>query len=425
MSLFASGFSYTLGKLGLWLLIPFLLGFFLGWLLWRCLRGARGASVSSTTTTDLATSRTLVSKHEARIGELQATHAKDSDLITSLRGKVSALESAPPRVVEKLVDRPVEKLVDNPAHMSRISALEAEVAGVALLRSKLSAAESAPPRVVEKLVTVEKIVDRPTIVEKIVDRPTIVEKIVDRPTIVERLVDNPAHLSRIAILEAEAAKVAGLQTQIHSLTSAPPKIVEKIVTVEKIVDRPVEKIVTVEKAFDNPVLLARIAELETEAGTIAGLQSQIHTLSSAPPKVVERTVTVERIVEKSIDNPAHLARIRELEGELVRARALAMPVFDGAQAKLALGVAVKLDDLKVVEGIGPKIEELLHNDGIVTWRQLSQTDPARIRVILDAAGPAYRIAEPATWPQQAGLAADGKWSELKVLMDNLDGGRPA
>ncbi|HBY69766.1 MAG TPA: 50S ribosomal protein L21, partial [Flavobacteriaceae bacterium] len=28
-----------------------------------------------------------------------------------------------------------------------------------------------------------------------------------------------------------------------------------------------------------------------------------------------------------------------------------------------------------------------------------------------------------TWPQQAQLAADGKWDELEKLQDELDGGR--
>jgi predicted flap endonuclease-1-like 5' DNA nuclease len=417
MSVYAN-FTYTLGKLAWWLLLPLLVGMILGYLLRSCMRGGRGA-VSASSSTDLAASRSLVGKHEARIGELQAGHAKDADLIASLRGKITSLESAPAKTVEKIVDRPVEKLVDNPAHLSRISALEAEVAGIALLRSKLSAAESeaakvatlqgqvhtlssAAPQVVEKIVTVEKIVDRPVekivtvekivdrpvekivTVEKIVDRPVekivTVEKIVDRPVdrIVEKLVDNPAHLNRIAALEAEVGQIAGMQARIHAFESAPPRTVEKLVTVEKVIEKPIEKIVTIEK-----------------------------------------------IVEKQIDNPVHLARIRELEAELVRARAAAVPVFDGEKAKLALGSTVKLDDLKVIEGIGPKIEELLHADGIMTWRQLSQTDPARIRGILDAAGPAYRIAEPATWPRQAGLCADGKWAELKVLMDELDGGRPA
>ena len=198
-------------------------------------------------------------------------------------------------------------------------------------------------------------------------------------------------------------------------------------TVEKIVDRPIEKIVTiekiVEKSVDNPANLTRIRELEAQVGEIAGLRSRISSFESAPAKTIEKTITVER----QIDNPVHLARIRELEGELVRLRAAAKPaevVYDAAAARAAFGVAIKQDDLKVVEGIGPKIEGLFHDAGIMTWRQLSQTEPARLKEILDAAGPRYQMHNPATWPTQSGLAADNKWAELKTMTDNLDAGRP-
>ena len=81
------------------------------------------------------------------------------------------------------------------------------------------------------------------------------------------------------------------------------------------------------------------------------------------------------------------------------------------------------DDLKAVEGIGPKIEELLHKAGIKTWRALSETPVGRIQEILDAAGPKYALAVPGTWPKQAGLAADGRWDELQALQDSLNAGK--
>ena len=88
-----------------------------------------------------------------------------------------------------------------------------------------------------------------------------------------------------------------------------------------------------------------------------------------------------------------------------------------------LGVTVyKLDDLKAVEGIGPKIEELLHNAGINTWRELANTSVAKLQEILNSAGDRFQLADPATWPEQAELAADGKWKQLKELQDYLLGG---
>lgn len=81
------------------------------------------------------------------------------------------------------------------------------------------------------------------------------------------------------------------------------------------------------------------------------------------------------------------------------------------------------DDLKKVEGIGPAIEKLLHNEGIKTFAQLADTAPERIREILDAGGERFRIHDPGTWPQQAAMARDGRWNELNIWQDELKGGK--
>lgn len=86
-------------------------------------------------------------------------------------------------------------------------------------------------------------------------------------------------------------------------------------------------------------------------------------------------------------------------------------------------VPVVPDDLKIVEGIGPKIEGLLNNDGIVTFAQLAATTPERIKEILDAAGPRFQMHDPTTWPKQSAMARDGKWDELKAWQEELNKGR--
>lgn len=83
----------------------------------------------------------------------------------------------------------------------------------------------------------------------------------------------------------------------------------------------------------------------------------------------------------------------------------------------------KADDLKKIEGIGPKIAELFNNDGIFLFSELATTSVERMREILDAAGPRYRIHDPSTWAQQADMAANGQWAELKELQDRLNGGK--
>lgn len=81
------------------------------------------------------------------------------------------------------------------------------------------------------------------------------------------------------------------------------------------------------------------------------------------------------------------------------------------------------DDLKIVEGIGPKIEGLLNDEGIITFAQLASTAPERIKEILHAAGPRFQIHDSSTWPQQSALARDSKWEELKKWQDELNKGR--
>ncbi len=81
------------------------------------------------------------------------------------------------------------------------------------------------------------------------------------------------------------------------------------------------------------------------------------------------------------------------------------------------------DNLKKVEGIGPKIEQLLFDAQIYTWKALANTKVEVIQAILDKAGPRYKMHNPETWPEQAKMAAEGKWDELNKWQDELKGGR--
>lgn len=79
------------------------------------------------------------------------------------------------------------------------------------------------------------------------------------------------------------------------------------------------------------------------------------------------------------------------------------------------------DDLERIEGIGPIISTLLNEAGIRTFALLAETETAQLDKILREAG--ITIADPGTWPEQAALAAVGKWQDLKILQDELVGGR--
>jgi DNA-binding protein HU-beta len=79
-----------------------------------------------------------------------------------------------------------------------------------------------------------------------------------------------------------------------------------------------------------------------------------------------------------------------------------------------------IDDLVILEGIGPKIAQALNKAGVKTFKKLSEMRVVEIHEILRQAS---LSADPTTWPEQAKLAAEGRMDELKKLMDQLQGGR--
>jgi predicted flap endonuclease-1-like 5' DNA nuclease len=93
------------------------------------------------------------------------------------------------------------------------------------------------------------------------------------------------------------------------------------------------------------------------------------------------------------------------------------------KAPAAKPTKVAADDLKKIEGVGPKIADLLKAGGIVTFADLAKAKVSAVKAILDAAGPKFQMHDPATWAEQAKLAAAGKWDELSKLQDKLKGGR--
>ncbi len=81
------------------------------------------------------------------------------------------------------------------------------------------------------------------------------------------------------------------------------------------------------------------------------------------------------------------------------------------------------DDLTKIEGIGPKIAELLTNAGITTFAQLADAEDVAVQQVLTDAGSGFNAQDATTWNEQAALARDGKWDELTEMQDRLKGGK--
>jgi len=91
--------------------------------------------------------------------------------------------------------------------------------------------------------------------------------------------------------------------------------------------------------------------------------------------------------------------------------------------KLGLLKKWKKNDLKAIEGIGPKIAQLFTDNGLATWKAVSEASYDQMKQILESAGSRFKLANPGSWAQQAKLADEDKWDELQALQDKLDAGK--
>lgn len=144
---------------------------------------------------------------------------------------------------------------------------------------------------------------------------------------------------------------------------------------------------------------------------------------------IPKVVTPETIVQKETFAPVveeaeeEVAPVQEIE---VEEEIISVGSFSSsANEIISEPEPVVNQDLEIIEGIGPKIKELLNASGIKSFRDLAYTPVYRIKDILEAAGPHFAMHDPTTWVEQAMLAETGKWEQLETLKAQLIAGRKA
>lgn len=132
---------------------------------------------------------------------------------------------------------------------------------------------------------------------------------------------------------------------------------------------------------------------------------------------------------KSSRLEAELANLKAKNSSFVAPQAVntglleAYVPFDADFASSSYGQKVEENYLTIIEGIGPKIEELFNANGILTWEVLSETSVKRCQEMLDTAGEQFVVHDPKTWPHQSKLAFEGKWKKLKDWQNTHIGGK--
>ena len=165
-------------------------------------------------------------------------------------------------------------------------------------------------------------------------------------------------------------------------------------------------------------------ELTTQSGASKPSNQKTKSAPTAGGGILGAVATAAGAVTGAVEAVAEkVAEVITPNDEPTSLEAAAAAAAGADAVTLPSGKKIKQDDLKVVEGIGPKIEELLHNGGIKTWNDLATADLDKVQQILNDAGSRYRIHNPKTWAQQAQLCVDGNWAELEDLQDRLQGGK--
>lgn len=78
----------------------------------------------------------------------------------------------------------------------------------------------------------------------------------------------------------------------------------------------------------------------------------------------------------------------------------------------------KDDNLKLIDGIGPKIAEILSEAGLGTYSAIADSSPEKIAEVLSEAGNRYKSHDPTLWPEQAKIAATGDLDKLKEWQES-------
>jgi len=164
-----------------------------------------------------------------------------------------------------------------------------------------------------------------------------------------------------------------------------------------------------ERAETRRNIQQRSAKMEKttlgELDVFSQLKDQLKAQEDAAKSEAAAAAPAHKVEEPKAEEPkAEAPKVEESKAE-------EKPAAVKAPAKKADG---KPDDLKKIEGIGPKIS---------TFEALAAAKVETLKGILADAGKRYQMHDPTTWPEQASLAAEGKWEELKTLQDELDGGK--
>lgn len=261
-----------------------------------------------------------------------------------------------------------------------------------------------------------------------------------------------SHIKYLEDVKKEADDNVKKEKEPESQTQKPKKATDKLASkTEATTLGEIEGFSALKEQFQENIKIktaAAIEKLESKSEAITeskSLETPVEQSTEIPVEVKatgteevkehspveEMKIDVEGTKVEDADKGSQIAV--EEKPKIVKAKAEAKPEKVKAETKKEEKSEAKEvkkatkksggDDLVIIEGIGPKIAELLIADGITSFQELADTPVEKLREILDNAGSRFKMHDPGSWPKQAKLAAEGNMDKLKALQDTLKAGK--
>jgi len=215
---------------------------------------------------------------------------------------------------------------------------------------------------------------------------------------------NKAITSLNTELEEKESNIATLTSRVSSLSNEVTNNIQKISTLTS------EAVDLTSQIEDGN---QKISTLTSEA---VDLTSQIKDQISNQIQLNIETTTRAENAETRADNAE--TKNQTLEESITQKQQ--------EIEQLKTNMKAMQHDFSIIEGIGKKVSTILRLANINTFTKLASTDTNTINSILEKTDPRIlRLTDSTTWPEQAKLAAENKWDDLKTLQASLKRGRKA
>ena len=254
---------------------------------------------------------------------------------------------------------------------------------------------------------------------------------VDETKLAQIQVENDAQKNRLAAVEQRLAQLATENMTLRGMLEDLKTDQEKTVIVERSVEPEVEVIEEPELVTtpEKNVLKEKIIledQTKDDLTLINGIgpfwEKKLNGIGVLTYEQISNwdEAEIERVTKEIGFIPGKIARDKWVDQAI---ELLKMKIVSPDKLKAKKDHPTNSNDLKIIEGIGPKIEQILKNADIQNWEDLADATPKYLENILAEAGDRFKMHDPGTWPTQARLAARGEWNLLREYQDDLKGGR--